>query len=337
MAHTIRAVRSPSRRRRLLESASAAAVLLAAVRSVRAQEAFPSRPIRFIVPFAAGGISDIMARVVGKALSESVGQPVTIDNRPGGATVIGTEQAVRSKPDGYTILLVSAPIATNPGLYPKLPYDAQRDLAPLIALSAQGFVISVGAAQPWKTLGELIEAARKPGAEIPYASPGIGTLMHLTGPLANVEYGTRFVHVPYKGSGPALQDAISGQVPVIVDPASTSLQPIRQGRLRPLATTHPSRHANLSDVPTVRELGFPKLESVAFSGIVMPAGGSPEVVAKLNAELNKALQNAEVRERLVVQLGQTLIGGAPEVFGTMIRVETERWSPLIRRLGITPE
>jgi tripartite-type tricarboxylate transporter receptor subunit TctC len=145
------------------------------------------------------------------------------------------------------------------------------------------------------------------------------------------------VHVPYKGSGPALQDAISGQVPVIVDPASTSLQPIRQGRLRPLATTNPTRHANLPDIPTVRELGFPKLESVAFSGIVMPAGGSPEVIAKLNTELNKALQNAEVRERLVVQLGQTLIGGAPEVFGTMIRVETERWSPLIRRLGITPE
>lgn len=327
---------APLRRRATL-GAIAATGLAAVPPLLRAQESFPSRPIRLIVPFAAGGISDIMARVVGKALSEQLGQPVNIDNRPGGGTVIGTQEALRAKPDGYTILLVSAPIATNPGLFPKLPYDALKDLAPLIALSAQGFAISVGEKQPWRSFAELMDAARKPGAEIPYASPGIGTLMHLSMQLANVEYGTRFVHVPYKGTGPALQDAMAGVVPMIVDPASTSQGPIKQGRLRGLAVTHPTRLSSLPDVPTVRELGFPKLEAVAFSGLMLPAGVPPDVSARLNAELIRALQNAEVREKLEVQLGATLIGGSPEEFGRTLRTETDRWSPLVRKLGITPE
>jgi tripartite-type tricarboxylate transporter receptor subunit TctC len=326
-----------SDRRAVLRAATAFAATVALPARLAAQETFPSRPIRLIVPYAPGGISDVMARVIGKALSEQVGQTVVVENRPGGGTVIGTEAAVRAKPDGYTVLLVSAPVATNPGLYAKLPYDALRDLAPLVALSGQGFVVSVGASQPWKTFGELVEAARRPGAEIPYASPGIGTLMHLSAQLANVEYGTRFVHVPYKGSGPALQDAIAGQVPVIVDPASTSLAPIRQGRLRPLAVTHPTRLATLPDVPTVRELGFPKLEATAFAGLMVPAGTPPEIVARLNAELNRAMKNPEVHDKLVVQMGQTLIGGTPEAFGAQLRVETERWAPLVRRLGISAE
>jgi len=331
---------SPDRRRAALGGLAAAGLAAAGLgspRAARAQEPFPSRPIRLIVPFAAGGISDIMARVVGKALGEQLGQAVTIDNRPGAGTIIGAGGGVRAKPDGYTMLLVSAPIATNPGLYPKLPYDASKDLQPLIALSAQGFVIAVGEKQPYRTFAELVAAARKPGTDLPYASPGIGTLMHLSLQLANAEYGTRFVHVPYKGSGPALQDAVAGTVPVIVDPASTAQQPIKAGRLRALAVTHPERLASLPDVPTVRELGFPKLEAVAFAGLMLPTGVPAEITGRLNAELNKALQGAEVRDKLVVQLGQTMIGGPPEAFGTMVRTETERWSPLIRRLGITVE
>jgi tripartite-type tricarboxylate transporter receptor subunit TctC len=322
-------------RRHALRGLSAATLAAFAPGIARAQDAWPSRPLRLVVPFAPGGISDIMARTVGKALGEALGQSVIVENRPGGGTVTGTEAVVRAKPDGYTLLLVSAPIATNPGLYPKLPYDALRDLAPLIALSAQGFVVSVHPKQPWRGFAELMDAARR--SEIPYASPGIGTLMHLTGQLANAEYGTRFVHVPYKGSGPALQDAISGQVPVIVDPASTSLQPLRAGQLRALAVTHPTRLSTLPDVPTVRELGFPKLEAAAFSGLMLPAGTPAPIVARLHAELSRALESAEVRERLVVQLGQTLPGGTAEDFGRTIRTETERWAPLVRRLGITAD
>lgn len=330
-----RGVPSPARRTLLaaLGTLAAAGVHAPAL----AQEAFPSRPIRIIVPLAPGGIADVMARTIGKVLGEQVGQSVVVDNRPGGGSVIGTEAGVRAKPDGYTLLMVSAPAATNPGLYPKLPYDALRDLAPVIGLSAQGFVIAVGEKQPWRSFTELMEAARRPGGEIPYASPGIGTLMHLTGPRSNAHYGTRFVHVPYKGSGPALQDAIAGQVPMIIDPASTVLAPVRQGRLRALAITHPTRLATMPDVPTVRELGFPELEAVAFSGLMVPAATPPAVVARLNAELNRAILHPEVRERLVNQMGQTLHGGTPEAFGAMLRAETERWVPLIRQLGITAE
>ena len=328
---------TPTRRRSLL-LATAAACLPAWHPGARAQsEPFPSRPVRIVVPFAPGGIADIMARVTGKAVGDSLGQPVVIENKPGAGTTIGTEQVVRSRADGYTLLLTSAPIATNPGLYPKLGYDALKDLTPVIWLGGDGFVIAVNEKQPYKSFADLVATARKPGTEIPYASPGSGTLMHLAGQLLNAEYQTHFLHVPYKGSGPALQDAMAGQVPMIIDPQSTIIGPIRQGRLRPLAVTSPQRLSLLPDVPTLRELGFPKAESVAFSGIMAPAGTPPAVIARLNAEFNKALQQPDVRKRLVDDLGGNYRGGTVEDFGNLVRTETERWVPLIKRLGLTAE
>lgn len=315
--------------------ASLLALAAAPAAGLRAQEAFPSRPIRIIVPFAPGGITDIMARVLAKPVSESVGQSVVVENRPGGGTVIGTEAGVRSKPDGYTVLMVSAPIATNPGLYDKLPYDALKDLLPVILLTSQGFLISVHEAQPHRTLAQLIDAAR--AADVPYASPGNGTLMHLVGQVANAEYRTRFVHVPYRGSGPAVNDASAGVVPMIIDPISTSIGPIRQGRLRPLATTHPTRLSMLPDVPTVAELGFPRLQATAFSGFVVPAGTPRDIVQRLNREFDRALALPEVRERLVDQLGGTLVGGPPETMATLLQAETARWVPLVRQLGLKPD
>ena len=312
---------------------------LLAVSGAHAQtpEVFPSKPIRFVVPFAPGGIADTMARVLGKAVSDSTGQPVLVENKPGGGTTIGTEIVARSKPDGYTLLLTSAPIATNPGLVPKLPYDALRDLAPVIWLGGDGFVIAVNEKQPYKSFAELVAAARKPGVEVPYASPGSGTLMHLAGQVFNAEYQTHFLHVAYKGSGPALQDAAGGQVPMIIDPQSSITPLIRQGRLRPLAVTSPARLPLLPDVPTLRELGFPKGEAVAFSGVMVPAGTPPAVVARLNAEFNKALQLPDVRQKLVEQLGGNYRGGTAEEFGSMLKTETERWVPLIKRLGLTAD
>ena len=299
-----------------------------------AQESYPARPIRIIVPFAPGGIADLMARMLGKALADAVSQSVVIENKPGGGTVIGTEAGVRAKPDGYTVLMVSAPIATNPGLVARLPYDALRDLIPVINLTSQGFLVSVHEKQPYRTFTELVEAARKPGADVPYASPGNGTLMHLVGQVMNAEYQTRFIHVPYKGSGPALQDAAGGQVPMIIDPVSTSLALVKQGRLRPLAVTNANRMRVLPEVPTVRELGYPKAEAAAFSGFVLPAGTPAAIVTRLNAEFNRALALPEVRDKLVDQLGGTLTGGSPEDFGALIRAETERWVTVIRRLGL---
>jgi tripartite-type tricarboxylate transporter receptor subunit TctC len=299
-----------------------------------AQEAFPSRSLRVIVPFAPGGIADIMSRVLGKAASEGLAQPVVIDNKPGAGTIIGTELGVRARPDGYTLLSVSAPIATNPGLHARLPYEALRDLAPVIQFSGQGFVIAVHERQPWRSLAELVQASRSSSVDLPYGSPGSGTLMHLVGQRMNADYGTRLVHVPYRGSGPALQDAASGQIPMIIDPATTSLTFIRQGKLRPLAVTHPTRLPMLPEVPTVREAGFPALEAEAFSGLMVPTGTPPEVIARLNLEFNRAMKNPEVIESLVNKMGSTLVGGTPEAFGAHLRRETERWVPLIRRLGI---
>ena len=313
----------------------AAALLAAPVAHSQTQEVFPVKPIRFVVPFAPGGIADTMARVLGKAVSDSTGQPVIVENKPGGGTTIGTEIVARAKPDGYTLLLTSAPIATNPGLVPKLPYEALRDLAPIITLGGDGFVIAVNEKQPYKTFAELVAAARKPGVEIAYASPGSGTLMHLAGQLLNAEYQTHFLHVPYKGSGPALQDAAGGQVPMIIDPQSSITPLIRAGRLRPLAVTSPTRLSLLPDVPTLRELGFSKGEAISFSGVMVPAGTAPAVVARLNAEFNRALGQPEVRQKLVEQLGGTYRGGSSEEFGVLVKSETERWVPLIKRLGLT--
>lgn len=322
---------------RLLAALSAAAVLAAAGAHAQTQDVFPSRPIRFVVPFAPGGIADTMARVLGKAVSDSTGQPVVVENKPGGGTTIGTEIVARSKPDGYTLLLTSAPIATNPGLVPKLPYDALRDLAPVITLGNDGFVIAVNEKQPYKTFAELVAVARRPGVEIAYASPGNGTLMHLAGQLLNAQYQTHFLHVPYKGSGPALQDAAGGQVPMIIDPQSSITPLIRTGRLRPLAVTSPIRLSLLPDVPTLRELGFPKGEAVAFSGVTVAAGTPAAIVARLNTEFNKALLLPDVRAKLVDQLGGNYRGGTPEEFGSMVKTETERWVPLIKRLGLTAD
>ena len=297
-------------------------------------DAFPSKPIRIIVPFAPSGATDLMARLLGKAVSDSVGQPVIVDNKAGGGTVIGTEAALQSKPDGYTILMVAAPVVTNVGLFAKLPYDAARDLVPLILLSAQGFVVSVNEKQPYKSFAELVAAAKKPDTDVAYASPGNGTLQHLAGQILNAEYQTRFIHVPYKSSGPALQDAIGGQVPLIFDPVTTSLGAIKQGRLRPLAVTHPTRLAALPDVPTMRELGFPKAEAVSFAGMMVPAGTPAAAVARLNAEFNRAMALPEVKNKLIEQLGGTLAGGSAEEFGVFLKTETERWVPLIKRLGL---
>lgn len=324
--------------RRHLVLASLAAPLVAAgwlPATGHAQERFPSRPIRIVVPFAPGGISDSFARVLGKGVQEQLGQPVVIENKPGAGTVIGTESVVRARPDGYTVLLSSAPLATNPGLVAKLPYDTLRDLIPLIQISGQGFVISVADKQPQKTMAELMAAARQ--GEVLYASPGNGTLMHLVGQVLNAEYGTRFVHVPYRGSAPAVQDVAAGQVPMLIDPIATTLPQINQGRLRPLAVTHPERLQALPLVPTLRELGFAKGEAVAFSGLLLPAGTPAEVVTMLNKAFNQAMRTPEARETLEVKLQSPLIGGTPEAFAQHLRNETARWVPLIKRLEIKTE
>lgn len=323
-------------RRTALAAALAATVLLLPPTPAQAQpaSAFPTQPIRIVVPVAAGGTADAYSRILGKAAGEILGQTIVVENKPGAGSVIGTEAVVKAKPDGHTLLMGSLPMSTNPGLMAKLSYDVQKDLRPIIHVSGQGFVVSVGAKQPFKTFAELIEAARV--REIPYATPGIGTVGHLAGQILNVEYGTRFVHVAYRGSAPAIQDVIAGQVPVIIDPVASSTPPIQAGHLRPLATTHPTRVASLPAVPSVRELGFPAAEAVAYAGLMAPAATPPEVIAKLNATFNQAMAQADVRQAFE-RMNAPLVGGTPEALGALIRREGDRWVPLIRRLGLRAE
>lgn len=323
------AVGTPRTHRRALLAAGLG--LIAHRAWAQSPAAFPTQPIRIIVPSAAGGTADAYSRILGKAAGEILGQTFVVENKPGAGSVIGTDAVAKSKPDGHTLLIGSLPMSTNPGLMAKLPYDVLKDLRPVIHISGQGFIISVGQKENYKSLGELIEVARQ--REVPYATPGIGTVGHLAGQVMNVEYGTKFVHIAYRGSPAAIQDVIAGQVGVLIDPVATSTPAIASGHVRPLAVTNPTRFSMLPNTPTVRELGFPAAEAVAYAGLVAPAATPDDVIAKLNAALNQAMQRPDVRESFE-RLKVPLIGGTPEAFGKLIRSEMDRWVPLIVKLGL---
>ncbi len=295
---------------------------------------FPSQPIRIIVPSAAGGTADAYARILGKSAGEILGQPFVIENKPGAGSVIGTDAVVKAKPDGHTLLIGSLPLSTNPGLMARLPYDVMKDLRPVIHVSGQGFIVSVGQKTPYQSFADLIVAARQ--RETPYATPGIGTVGHLSGQVLNVEYGTKFVHIAYRGSPAAIQDVIAGQVEVIIDPVATSIPAINNGHLRPIAVTNASRFTMLPNTPTLRELGYPAGEAQAYAGLLVPAATPEDIVSKLNMVFNQAIKRPDVRQSFE-RLHVPPVGGTPEAFGNVIRAETERWVPLIRRLGLKAE
>lgn len=311
-----------------------AILALAAAGAAIAQESFPVKPLRLVLPGPPGNVTDLMARVLSKSAGDQVGQPIVVENKPGGATIIATESVAKSRPDGYTLLMISAPYVTNPGMFDKLPFDPLRDLSPLILVSENGFLIAVSDQQPYRTFKELIEASRKSSDGIDYATPGIGTMMHLTGQLMNAEYGTKFNNIAFKGSAQAVQNVAAAHIPMIIDPIATNLAMIKQGRIRPLAVTHSTRQPELPDVPTLRELGFQNVEVKSFSGFMLPAGTPRPVVMKLNGAFNNAIKDPEIRKQLSTQ---NLMGGSPEEFGAMLKREIDRWTPLIRKLGIKPE
>jgi tripartite-type tricarboxylate transporter receptor subunit TctC len=320
---------SSSARRRIVLAAGLGAVASRA--TAQSAAGFPSQPIRIVVPSAPGGTTDLYSRLFSKALTELLGQPVVIENKPGAGAVIGTETVVKARPDGHTMLIGSLPLSTNPGLMARLPYDALTDLRPVVQISAQGFIVSVGHKSPYQSFAEVIAAARQ--RDMPYATPGIGTVGHLSGQVLNVEYGTRFVHVGYRGSAPAIQDVVAGQLDVLIDPVASGSAAISAGHLRPVAVTNATRFPMLPNTPTLRELGFPLAEALAYSGMLVPAATPTDIVNKLNAAFNDAMKRPDVRQGFE-RLNVRPVGGSPEVFGALIRSETERWVPLIRRLGL---
>jgi tripartite-type tricarboxylate transporter receptor subunit TctC len=318
-------------RRNFLHLVAGAAALPVVSRVARAQ-AYPSRPVRLIVPLAPAGASDITARLIGQWLSERLGQQFVIDNRPGGGGNIGTEAVVRAPADGYTLLLVGGFNAVNATFYDKLNYNFIRDIAPVASIIRTPFVMAVNPTVPAKTVPEFIAYAKTSPGKINYASAGTGTATHLTGELFKVMAGVNMVHVPYRGGGPAFNDLLAGQVQVFFPTTVSSIGYIRADRLRALAVTAATRSDVLPDIPTVGEF-VPGYESSQWYGVGAPKNTPPQVIHKLNKEINAALDDPKMKAHLA-DLGGTVLAGSPADFGKMIAEETEKWGKVIRALNI---
>jgi len=318
-------------RRNSLHLVAGAAALPAVSRVARAQ-AYPSRPVRIIVPFAAAGAFDIMARLIGQWLSERLGQPFVIENRPGAGTNIGTETVVKAPPDGYTLLLAGTPNAINATLYEKLNFNFIRDIASVAGISRAPLVMAVHPSVPAKTVPEFIAYAKANPGKISMASAGIGAPSHVSGELFKMMAGVNVVHVPYRGAGPALVDLLAGQVQVGFPSVPSSIEYVRAGKLRALAVTSATRSDALRDIPTVGEF-LPGYEASASYGIGAPKGTPVEIIDMLNKEINAALGDPKMKARLADLGGTPLLGSAAD-FGKLIAEETEKWAKVIKFAGI---
>jgi len=294
---------------------------------------YPVKSIRLIVPFAAGGSSDTLARTLGQALSESFGQQVVVDNRPGAGGNIGMELAAKASPDGYTMVLADvANLAISPTLYAKLPYDPVRDYSPVNMPATSPNVMLVHPSVPATTLKELLTLAKEKPRKITYASAGVGQVGHLTGEMLNQLAGVEMVHVPYKGSSQAVIDLVGGHIQVMFSAFSSTLPHIKAGRLRALAVTSRTRSAAVPDVPTIAESGFPGFEAVTWYSVVAPARTPRDAIERLNGEILQALGAAQVKERLSV-LGFEIVGSPPDVLAAYIKSEIVKWAPVVKASG----
>ena len=299
-------------------------------------QAYPSKPIRLILPFPPGGPTDIVGRLTGQKLGELVGQQVIADSRPGASGNVGLELASKAPPDGYTIALSSPVISLSHHLYGKLNYDPQKDLAPIALIGALRNVLVVHPSVPAKTLKELVAVARKSPGKLNYGSGGVGTTTHLAPELLKSLEKLDIVHVPYKGSGLALIGLASGQVDLEILAVPAAMSQIQAGRVRPIAVLAPSRSAQLPDVPTAKEAGYPNFEISAWYGMLAPAATSPEIIKRLNAELNKAISTPDLKEKFAAN-GIEPLGGAPEQFRDYIRSESDRFGKVIKDADIKGE
>ena len=321
-------------RRQFLHLAAGAAVLPAMTRIARAQ-AYPSRPVRIIVPFAPAGNIDLIARLIGQWLSERLGQSFVIENRPGAGTNVGTEAVVRAPPDGYTLLQASSASAWNATLYEKLNFNFIRDIAPVAGVIRAPFVMEVNPSVPTKTVPEFIAHAKANPGKISMASAGIGSGPHVTGELFKMMAGVNMVHVPYRGSGPALTDLISGQVQIYFDGLPSSIEHIRTGKLRALAVTTAARSEVLPDIPSLSDF-VPGFEASFWAGLGAPRNTPAEIIDRLNGEISTGLTDPKIITR-IAELGGTVLGGSPAAFGKIISDDVEKWGKAVKFAGIKPE
>jgi tripartite-type tricarboxylate transporter receptor subunit TctC len=322
-------------RRRFLHLAVGAAALPAVSRFARAQT-YPSRPVRLVVTFPAGSTSDILARPMAQWLQERLGQPFVIDNRPGAGGTIGTEAVVRASPDGYTLLLIAGAHTVNATLYDKLSFNFLRDIAPIAGMSRETGVMVVNPSVPAKTVPEFIDYAKANPGKINMASAGSGSTSHVSGELFKMMAGVDMVHVPYRGSTPALTDLLGGQVQIMFDATPSSLPHIRAGKLRPLAVTTATRLDILPDIPTIGDF-VPGYEASAWLGFGAPRNTPAAVVDRLNKEIDLAISDSAIKARLVDLGGLALPPSSPAEFGKLIADDTEKWGKVIRAANIKPE
>ena len=313
---------------------AACLLMLGSIGSAAALD-YPTRPVRWVVPYTPGGGTDITARIMAQWLSERLGQQFVIENKPGAGNNIGTETVVHSPPDGYTLLLVNPANAINATLYPKLSFNFLRDIVPVGGVMRVPNVMEVNPDVPAKTVAEFIAYAKANPGKVNWAPSGNGTSVHLSGELFKLMTGVQMANIPYKGSAPALTDLIAGTVQVIFDNMPPSLPHIRSGKLRALAVTTAMRSDALPDVPTVAET-VPGYEASAFYGMGVPKGTPPEIIDKLNNEINAALADPNVKARLA-DLGGMLIPGSPADFGKLVAAETEKWAKVIKDGGVSLE
>ena len=314
----------------ILRSAIFAVLALAA--GLAQSQQYPTKPVRIIAPFAPGGGTDFIARLIAQKLTERLGHQVIVENKPGAGGNLGAEFAVKSAPDGYTLLLVAGSYTVNPSLY-KLSFDPVNDIMPLVQLSQGPFVVAVHPSVPANNLKELIELARRQPDKLSYASAGSGSITHLASELFLDMAKVKIVHIPYKGTGPALNDTIAGSTQLIFGSVSTTLQFIKSGRLRGLAVTTPRRISALPDLPTVAEAGVPGYEVVLWHGLVAPKGVPRPIVDRLNREANEVLKAKDMGDLLATD-GVAPAGGTPGQFRAVIKADIERWRGVVKQANI---
>ena len=300
-------------------------------------QAWPNRPVRLLVPFAAGaGTNDIMARLVGQHVGAGLGQPVVIENRPGAGGIAGTEAAAKAAPDGYTFLMTNVSLVTSAYLYARLPYDPQKDFLPVSLVATAPLMLVVHPSVAAKSVQELVVLAKANPGRLTYGSGGVGSTPHLSGELFKSLAGIDAVHVPYKGGAPALNDLLGGQLSFMIENVPGTMPFVKGGKLRALAITSAQRSPLEPALPTMAESGVPGYEVVGWQGLFAVAGTAPEIVARLQAEVARALRLPEVRERLAA-LGAEPVGSTPEEFGAFLRSEMTLWGRIIREKGIRSE
>ncbi|OWQ91509.1 MFS transporter [Roseateles aquatilis] len=317
--------------------AAALALTAVAATSAEAADNWPSQPVKVIVPFAPGGTSDVLAREIAARLQVSLKQTIVVDNKAGAGGVLGADNVAKAAPDGYTVLLGTiATHAINPALLPKMPYNAAKDFAPVILLGKISNVLLVGPGSSAKTVKDIIAQAKAKPGDLTFASAGQGTSQHLSGEVFRLLTGADLTHVPYKGSAPAIQDVMGGQVPMSFETVTVALPQIKGGKVRALAVTSAKRSAQLPDVPTLAESGVPGFDVSSWQAFYMPAGTPPAIVAKFNAEVQKIVATPEVKAKMET-LGLEYTPNSPQQFAEFQRAEQARWAKVIKDGNVKPD